>query len=596
MRRAHASARVRLHPFPGRPARLGKRENRGGRAINLTSFRRGGDAHSPAATRHAIEGAASFAPLAALALALFGIFFHWQILDISNVAWLLRGTDNGENALGLHAWLHDPAPAFLRTSLLNAPEGVGLLFTDSNPLLSALAFPLRGLLPADAQLIGWWLLACLFLQVFFAWLLLRRAAPNALALWCGVLLLAALPTLFNRTVHVNLMAHWLILWSLWRFMDPARAASNRGWAVLIAVTALIHSYLLVMVGAIWASAMLERLWVDRRGALRTLAECAAILGMVGGIAWSLGVFEPHWPSGNYGAFAMPLDALWNPGIRGYSAFLPAIEQRPGRGFEGFQYLGLGLLALLPLAALLARRLPRPAVDGPDSLARLKWLVPALVVLACLAISTYPDFAGQRLPRLHLPRDIAVALDAVRASGRLFWPVAYVLVFAAIRILYRLPPRSAGLALAALAIVQAADLAPMAAAIRAQTAEARGAPRFVHTRSPEWDRLVAEAKDIAFVPGDVTKGLGVFQEITWRAAGARVPVRSVYAARPALASNARQEAETAAFRAGEVAPGRLYILIDGEPIPPPLLARARPLDGITIVFEPAGGAPIPSSPR
>lgn len=532
------------------------------------------------------DQAAPFVVLGALALALFSAFFHWQILDISNVAWLLRGTDNGENALGLHAWLHDPAPAFLRTTLLNAPEGTGLLFTDSNPLLSALAFPFRGLLPADAQIIGWWLLACLFLQLFFAWKLLCRHAPNELALWCGVILLAALPTLFNRIVHVNLMAHWLILWALWRFIDPERSASNKGWAVLIALTAFIHSYLLVMVGAIWASAMLERLWKNQKGAPRLFAECAAILLMVGGIAWSLGVFEPHWPSGNYGAFAMPLDALWNPGVGTYSTFLPAIEQRPGRGFEGFQYLGLGLLILLPLAAVLAHRLPRPAPDSPDSLARLTWLVPALIALTLLAISTYPDFAGQRLPRYQLPGSVAVALDAVRASGRLFWPVAYVLVFEGIRILYRLEPRRAGLILATLAVVQIADLVPMAGSIRAQTSEARGAPLYVRTASPEWDQLVAQAKDIAFVPGDVTKGLGLFQEVAWRAAKARVPVRAVYAARPSLASNARQNAETDAFRRGEVVPGRLYILIDGEPIPPPMMTRVRLLDGVTILFEPS----------
>jgi hypothetical protein len=532
------------------------------------------------------DQAAPFVVLAALALMLFSAFFHWQILDISNVAWLLRGTDNGENALGLHAWLHDPAPAFLRTTLLNAPEGTGLLFTDSNPLLSALAFPFRGLLPADAQVIGWWLLACLFLQLFFAWKLLCRHAPNELALWCGVILLAALPTLFNRIVHVNLMAHWLILWALWRFTDPERSASNKGWAALIALAAFIHSYLLVMVGAIWASAMLERLWKNPKGTPRLFAECAAILLMVGGIAWSLGVFEPHWPSGNYGAFAMPLDALWNPGVASYSTFLPAIEQRPGRGFEGFQYLGLGLLILLPLATVLARRLPRPAPNSPDSLARLTWLVPALIALTLLAISTYPDFAGQRLPRYQLPGSVTVALDAVRASGRLFWPVAYVLVFAGIRILYRLEPRRAGLVLAALTVVQIADLVPMTRSIRAHTSEARGAPLYVRTASPEWDQLVAQAKDIAFVPGDVTKGLGLFQEIAWRAAKARVPVRAVYAARPSLASSARQNKETDAFRMGEVVPGRLYVLIDGEPIPTAMMMRVRPLDGVTILFEPS----------
>ncbi|MFL9839465.1 DUF6311 domain-containing protein [Sphingomonas sp. ST-64] len=538
-----------------------------------------------------MRAAPTHLPLILLPLALFGIFFHWQILDIGNVGWLLHGSDNGENALGLHAWLHDPAPGFLRTSLLGAPEGTGLLFTDSNPLLALIAFPLRGVLPADTQLIGWWILACLILQVVLAWLLLRRHAPNPLTLWCGVLLLAALPTLFNRFIHVNLMAHWLILWALWRFDDPARSGSNRGWAVLIAVTALIHSYLLVMVGAIWASAMLERLWKDRAAAPRVLGEGLAMIAMVAAVAWTMGVFESHRPSGNYGAFAMPLDALWNPGVDTYSAFLPAIEQRPGRGFEGFQYLGLGLLILLPLAALAIRRLPRPAPDAPNSLSRYVWLVPALVVLTLLAISSYPDLAGRMLPRWHLPQEVANALDAIRASGRLFWPVAYVAVLAALRIAYRLPDRVAGVALLAVTVLQAADLAPMARAVRSQTIAAVAAPTFARTRAPEWDRLVRQSRDIAFVPADVTRDLALFQEIAWRAARAQVPVRSVYAARASIEAERRQARETASFRAGTLVPGRLYVLIDGEPVPPRLVGSAYRLDGVAVIFR-----ADPSSPR
>ncbi|PKP93673.1 MAG: hypothetical protein CVT77_04820 [Alphaproteobacteria bacterium HGW-Alphaproteobacteria-16] len=535
-------------------------------------------------------------PMALLPLALFGAFFHWQILDITNVAWLLTGTDNGENALGLHAWLHDPAPGLLHTGLLNAPEGAGLLFTDSNPLLSLLVFPLQGILPADTQVIGWWLLACLFLQVFFAWRLLRDHAPGQLALWCGVFLLAALPSLFNRFGHVNLMAHWLILWALWRFIDARRAPSDTGWAVLIAITALVHSYLLVMVGAIWASAMMERAWRERgdwRGVARIAASSTAILILVAGIAWILGVAQPHQPSGNYGAFAMPLDALWNPGVDTYSTFLPAIEQRPGRGFEGFQYLGLGLLILLPLAAVLARRLP--VRDAGDDLGRLYWLVPALIVLTLLAISTYPDIAGHRLPRIGLSQDVLNALDAVRASGRLFWPVAYVLVLVAVRIAYRLPARRAAQVLAALAVVQIADLAPMAAAIRNQTAVARTGvvPR---TPSPLWDELIAQANDIAFVPADVTRDLGRFQEIAWRAAKAKVPVRSVYAARSGTATLARQAEEDAAFRRGDLVPGRLYILIDGEPVPPGRMLDARPVDGVSVMLLPNAPVSPFSSPR
>lgn len=523
-------------------------------------------------------------PLLVLPVALFLAFFHASILDIGNAGWLIRGTDNGENALGLHAFLHDPAPGLLTTHLLNAPDGVPLLFTDSNPLVTALAWPLRSLLPADAQLVGPWLLLCLFLQVYFAWRLLRDRAPEPLALWCGVLLLAALPTLFNRYIHANLFAHWLILWALDRFLNPTRARANPGWALLIALTAMIHSYLLVMVGAIWASAMLERFASgDRADRLRTVAESGAILAMVAAIAGMLGVFAPHEAAGNYGAFAMPLDALWNPGTPVFSAFLPAVEQRPGRGFEGFQYLGLGLLLALPLAAAIAWRI-RPDAQAQAGLARLPWLVPALVALTLLAISNYPDVAGHKLPRLPLPRSITDGLDFVRASGRMFWPVAYVLVLVAIRTLYRLPRERAMLALAGLAAIQIADLAPMASVIRAYSAEADDRRLYVRTPDPRWDRAITAARDVAMVPGDPTLDLALFQEIAWRAAKQGKPVRSVYAARPAPASTARVAAEDRAFRAGRLVPGRLYVLAAGEPLPPALRPFAHRLDGTVLVLR------------
>ncbi|GAA4771684.1 hypothetical protein GCM10023219_18230 [Stakelama sediminis] len=521
-------------------------------------------------------------PLLVLPTLLFVAFFHWQMLDIGNAGWLIRGTDNGENALGLHAWLHDPAPSLLKTWLLGGPEGVSLLFTDSNPLIAMLARPFAALLPPDAQFVGPWLLLCLFLQIGFAWRLLRDHAPNPVALWGGVLLLAALPTLFNRFVHANLFAHWLILWAIWRFLDEERSGRNIGWAVLIAITALIHSYLLVMVGAIWASAMLRRFALERGWGqrFRTVCECIAILLLVAGIAWILGVGVPHHSFGNYGAFAMPLDALWNPGTPAYSAFLPAIPQQPGRGFEGFQYLGLGLLILLPVAALLSRFFPASGAEA-DDLERLKWLVPALVVLTLLAVSNYPDFAGHKLPRFPLP-EVTSHLDAIRASGRLFWPVSYVLVLIAIRVVYRLPGERSALLLGAFLAVQIADMTPMAASIRAQTADATQDRLYVRTADPRWAGLVARARDVAFMPGNVTRDLALFQEVAWRAIDLRRPVRNVYAARASLAAEARLLRDRRAFQHGVLAPDRLYILGPHIAVPPTARQRMMVLDGVRVL--------------
>jgi hypothetical protein len=522
-------------------------------------------------------------PLLVLPVLLFLALFHPAILDPTNAGWLIRGSDNGENALGLHAWLHDPAPGLLRTRLLNAPDGVPLLFTDSNPLLALLLKPFASLLPADFQAVGLWYLLCLFLQVFFAWRLLRDRAPGPVALWCGVTLLAMLPTLANRYLHANLFAHWLILWALDRFLDPAKAGSNRGWAPLIALTALIHSYLLVMVGAIYASAMLER-FVALRGDSRRrailVAGAAAMLAMVVAIAWLLGALEPHVAAGNYGAFAMPLDALFNPGNPSYSRLLPSIEQRPGRGFEGFQYLGAGLLVLVPIAALTAWRTPAPA-DARATLRRLRWLVPALLALTLLAVSNYPDFAGHALPRIRLPGAVSDALDPIRASGRLFWPAAYVIALVLIVTAFR--HRQAGALLAAVLAIQLVDLSGLFAAVRAESAEADRHHLYVRTTDPRWDALILTARDIGFVPPDARREFGLFQEIAWRAATLRRPVRIVYAARDSRATLSRWRAEQAQFDHGSMIPGRLYVL--GRGVAAPAGVRVIALDGVRMVLQP-----------
>lgn len=522
-------------------------------------------------------------PFVVLPLALFLALFHPATLDIGNAGWLIRGTDNGENALGMHAWLHDPAPGILRTHLLNAPEGAPLLFTDSNPLIGLVLKPIAQLLPENAQVVGLWLLLCLGLHVFFAHALLRRFAPSPLALWCGVALLSALPTLFSRFIHVNLLAHWLILWALWRFLDARRAGSNRGWAVLIALTALIHNYLLVMVGAIWASAMIERFFrAEWRERAILGAGAIMILAMVAGLALLLGAGESYAAAGNYGAFAMPLDALINPGNHAFSYFLPSTEQRPGRGFEGFQYLGLGILLLIPVAAITAWRRP-PEPEERDALNRLVWLVPALIVLTLLAVSNSGDIAGRALFRVPLPGAVIELLDMVRASGRLFWPVAYVLVLVALLAAFRLPQRAAGLLLAVLFTVQMLDLSGLFATVRSTNAEAGTHRLYIRTVDPRWDGAIAAARDISFEPPDATLDLALFQEVAWRAAILHRPVRLAYTARDSLATRRRLAAEHGNFLAGRLAPERLYILTASSPVPEAARARLMILDGVRVIL-------------
>jgi hypothetical protein len=175
------------------------------------------------------------------------------------------------------------------------------------------------------------------------------------------------------------------------------------------------------------------------------------------------------------------------------------------------------------------------------------------------------------------------LDMVRASGRLFWPVAYVLVLMALLATFRLPPQRASLVLAVLLAVQVLDLAGLLATARLSSAEAGTHRLYARTVDPRWGRAVATAHDISFEPPDSTLDLALFQEVAWRAASLRRPVRIAYTARDSLATRRRLTAEHTDFLAGKLEPERLYVLTASSPVPKAARARLAVLDGVRVIL-------------
>ena len=510
------------------------------------------------------------APLALLitAVALYAAWMPLATLDPRNVGWLLDAHDHGQSAIGLAAYLAGGGWPGFHIALLSVPEGTSLLLTDSIPLLGMLLGPFAGLLPPGLQFVGPWMFACLLLQLLFAWALVRPHAPDAPTAWFGTVLLAALPMLFNRYPHASLCAQWLILWALWIYVDPRRADRPWWWLAALAIAALVHSYLLVMVASIWGASLLRRLVQQRQ--FRPLIEAVGIVALVVALLSAQGVFGGGFGSTHsYGAFPMALDAWWNPANPAYTALLPSSPQDQGRGFEGLNYLGAGLL-LTVLVAVATRR------AGVRS---LLWLLPGFALLLLVAIGPQPLFWGQPLATVRLPMALTDALDPVRAAGRLAWPITYTLVYSAIVAVMAL--RRATVLLAAAVALQAVDLTPMLAATRATAARANSPVVFARTRDPRWDTLVARARQVDFTPAAAFINRQAMEEITWRAVGARRPVGFTYTARTSAATKRRTAAERLAFEQGVVPSGHLVIVQDGV-LPAALAPRATRIDGVTVI--------------
>jgi len=186
----------------------------------------------------------------------------------------------------------------------------------------------------------------------------------------------------------------------------------------------VHAYLLAMVGAIWIATLADGLIRRSLRPSRALAELALVALAVGIVCWQIGYFSigDGVASGGYGFYRMNLLSPFDPD--GWSRFLGNVPGGEG-DYEGFNFLGLGLLLLLAASLPLAKR-------PFERLGRLARAMPALSLLAlALTVFAISNTIGIATGNVTIPLPgVADRLANVfRSSGRMFWPVYYLLVIA-----------------------------------------------------------------------------------------------------------------------------------------------------------------------
>ena len=399
-----------------------------------------------------------FAAGALLGAVLFFLVFGLSALNPCNDSFCLGGYIEKDIQQHYAGWL------FYRQSTpgwplgiaqgINAPDGVSVAYTDSIPLFAVLFRGFEAVLPATFQYFGLFTLLCYALQGGFGALLCGLFVNDYARPLCGAALFAASPVLLERAFrHTSLGAQFLVLAALYYYFR-ARRENRYAWPGLFLLNILaigVHPYFLPMTYAVTLAMLLDHILRSRRWQGPVLYLAADLAGTVL-LGWSLGLFYGNATSGGqslYGYFGMNLNALWNPaGVNGvdYSLFLP-MQNQVGGNYDGFAYLGLGVLLALPAAVRvifprLRRHLPLCAVCA---------------VLTLFAVSHVVTANGVTLCTLPLPASLIHLFSVFRSGGRLFWPVYYLLMLAAFVGLCRLPGRGFVVYLALL--VQLADLSP-----------------------------------------------------------------------------------------------------------------------------------------
>lgn len=432
---------------------------------------------------------------AALGAALFLALGGLTILSPSNLGWLMRGLlDPPTYQLGWEFFRHTP---WMQFPLGANPDygmalGSSIVFSDSLPLF-ALPFKLLSpWLPETFQYFGLWILTCFVLQAVFAYLLIAHFTRNRWLLILGTSLLLLMPTyLMRMTIHMVLAGQWLLLAGFYLYF--AGRFRDRFWVSLLLVATLTHAYLLVMLGAIWAADLLQRLLKREHG----LGRCLIRLGMgivpVILVMWLLGYFMLGTSPVVAGTYArMNLLALLDP--RGeWSRLIPA-PQIDFWDSDGFAYMGAGMLGLLFLAIGLVWR--KTGQAAPRSM--LLPLVLMSISLLLIALTNTIKLGPYTLLQFDLPTSLTHVYQVFRSPGRLFWPVYYLIAtFSIVIVCARLKQNVAILLLVLALGIQLYDLSRMLPRIHSY---------FVQESSwqspltaPMWEELGERYQKVLYVP-------------------------------------------------------------------------------------------------
>jgi hypothetical protein len=377
---------------------------------------------------------------------LFGFFWYWMLygyfhLYFTHVNWIYKaGGDVLQHQLGWEWFRQEPWQFPLgKITAYGYPFGTSVIFMDSIPLL---AIPLKlvsHLYKPNHQYFGVWELSAVVGQMLAGMLILREFTRSYWVQILGAsLLVLSPPMIFRAFYHSSLSAHWILLLAIWFILLENRQKLWRGaWICLFAVAVLIHVYYIAMLLPLWLIGMYFRFRGEKRGLkpiLNILVEGVAVFLVVFLVGYSIGLFSLSYDSlsvGGYGNFSWNLDGFINP-FDYSSNFVKGRDTGVETQYEGFSYLGVGNLLLIPAAVYLF-------LEKNDLRRRLPFLLPfgaAAVVYTLFSLSNRAFFDTQPIWDIQLPGSVLQFLNLFRSSGRFIWPVFYLLVLFGIIVIIR----------------------------------------------------------------------------------------------------------------------------------------------------------------
>ena len=413
---------------------------------------------------------------------LIAVGFILYLFPLSFLAGHSTVSDYGDIAQHVSGWWfyardgwHFP---LLHTSRLDHPDGVSIAFTDSIPLAALLFKSLITLFPSlfseHFHYFGWWVGFVFLAQAASATFLIRTLGAKSLfATVIAVGFAITWPVLHARYHHTALMTQSIIILALTLYFlgQQQTWTSQRVSTAFIALNLAaltIHPYYLAFTASFFIAFLVDRA-IQGEPWLLQLKRLVMLFVALGTVVWLLGYTRHsthdalgYGDSGYGNDFFLDLLAPFCGGGK-----LIACGEGPEYVFpyhEGFNYLGAGLLLLIPIAALLNWR----------SLLSIPKQSPALTALLAgflvYAVSNRVRFNDVEVFSVALPAVLQPLTSTFRAAGRFFWPISLFLLFVTLASLLKKKTWPITLVLVTALVLQIKDVKPWLLRIQSESAK------------------------------------------------------------------------------------------------------------------------------
>lgn len=391
---------------------------------------------------------------------LFGLFAFFAItggaiLKPEYIDWLMSNIDSAKDFLGWQFFRNLPFLQFPPGANPNygADLGNSIVYSDSIPLLAFLFKLLDPFLPYHFQYFGLWILFCFVLQSFFAYRLLVRFTTDKWLPLIGSGFFTLAPVFLCRlSMHHNaLVGQWLVLTGFYVYF--AKRFSVWLWITLLSAALLIHAYLFAMVFVIWSADLWQRCWHREINVYQVLAFLLVVGFIVVILMWLAGYFMVSGGvvGEGFGYYRMNILSLIDPNAI-WSKIIQDQPNGPG-DYEGFNYIGLGIMLLSIITGYEFLRKPYLKLNCSQFVP----LLTVSLILTGFALSNRLAFGQYELFVYPIPSIFDLIVNIFRSSGRLFWPVYYLIYLVILGFIFSRLERRVAISVCALALIfQIAD--------------------------------------------------------------------------------------------------------------------------------------------